>query len=160
MSRYDWGLTNAGVEKIRAGVAPARAEVTGHPIYQRMHTLGDVTTFMQHHVFAVWDFMSLLTALQQRLTCVTLPWLPEGPATSRRLINEIVLVEESDELGGEFISHFELYLIGMKEAGADTHAVEEFLAALRPGVDLAAPIAPPALPPPPPPSLPRPCSIL
>jgi hypothetical protein len=140
MSRYDWGQTNAGVEKIRAAVAPARAEVTGHAIYQRMRTLADVTTFMEHHVFAVWDFMSLLTALQQRLTCVTLPWLPEGPATSRRLINEIVLVEESDELGGGFISHFELYLVGMKEAGADTRAIEAFLAALRRGVDVAAAI--------------------
>ncbi len=138
MSRYDWGQTNAGVEKIRDAVAPARAEVTGHPVYERMHTLKDVTTFMEHHAFAVWDFMSLLTALQRQLTCVTLPWLPEGPATSRRLINEIVLVEESDELGGGFISHFELYLRGMTEAGADTTAIDKFVAELRRGTEVTA----------------------
>jgi len=53
VSRYDWGQTNAGVEKIRDAVAAARAEATGHPVYERMHTLKDVTTFMEHHSFAV-----------------------------------------------------------------------------------------------------------
>jgi pyrroloquinoline quinone (PQQ) biosynthesis protein C len=86
---------------------------------------------MEHHVYAVWDFMSLLKSLQRQLTCVELPWLPSGPTGSRRLINDIVLVEESDELQGGFISHFELYLRGMAQAGADTTAVEGFLAQLR-----------------------------
>jgi hypothetical protein len=92
-----------------------------------------VAGFMEHHVFAVWDFMSLLKTLQRRLTCVQVPWVPSGPTGSRRLINDIVLVEESDELGQGFISHFELYLDGMRQAGADTVPVDSFIELLRAG---------------------------
>jgi hypothetical protein len=91
---------------------------------------------MEHHVFAVWDFMSLLKSLQRQLTCVELPWVPTGPTGSRRLINDIVLVEESDELQGGFISHFELYLAGMTQAGADRGAIDTFIDALRHKVDV------------------------
>jgi hypothetical protein len=133
MSRYEWGRTDPGIEKIRAAVAPARGGVTGHPIYQRMHEVADVVTFMEHHVFAVWDFMSLLKSLQRNLTCIDVPWVPTGPPASRRLINDIVLVEESDELGSGFISHFELYRAGMAEAGCDTAAIDDFLARIRAG---------------------------
>ena len=89
---------------------------------------------MEHHVFAVWDFMSLLTSLQRQLTCVTVPWVPTGPSGSRRLINDIVMVEESDELGSGYISHFELYVNGMREAGASTAAVDRLVDLLRDGV--------------------------
>jgi Protein of unknown function (DUF3050) len=89
---------------------------------------------MEYHVFAVWDFMSLLKSLQSSLTCVQVPWVPTGPTGSRRLINDIVLVEESDQLRGGFISHFELYLEGMVEAGADTSVIEGFIDLLRRGV--------------------------
>jgi hypothetical protein len=84
-------------------------------------------------VFAVWDFLSLLKSLQRNLTCVQVPWVPSGPTGSRRLINDIVLVEESDELGHGFISHFELYLDGMREAGANTTHIDTFISLLRSG---------------------------
>jgi hypothetical protein len=86
---------------------------------------------MEHHVFAVWDFMSLLKSLQRALTCVEIPWVPDGPTGSRRLINDIVLVEESDELGGGFTSHFELYLDGMTQAGANRAAIDGFIELIR-----------------------------
>jgi hypothetical protein len=136
MSRYEWGQTHPGIEKIRAAVTPARAAVTDHPIYRRMRDIDEVITFMEHHVFAVWDFMSLLKSLQRNLTCVELPWVPQGPPASRRLINDIVLVEESDELNDGFTSHFELYRLGMIESGADTGAIDEFITAIRSGVDV------------------------
>jgi hypothetical protein len=133
MSRYEWGEANPGVERLKEAVAPARNTVISHPMYRRLDGLGPVTTFMNHHVFAVWDFMSLLKSLQRQLTCVTVPWVPSGPTGSRRLINDIVLVEESDELGAGFISHFELYLQGMSQAGADRGPIDAFIDLLRDG---------------------------
>ena len=127
MSRYEWDDTNAGVEQLKQAVSPARNAVISHPMYRKLDGLAAVRTFMQHHVFAVWDFMSLLKSLQRQLTCVEVPWVPTGPTGSRRLINDIVLVEESDELGLGFISHFELYLDGMTQAGADRGPIDGFI---------------------------------
>jgi hypothetical protein len=134
MSRYDWGQTHPGIGRLEAAVAPARSAVITHEMYARLDSHAAIVTFMEHHVFAVWDFMSLLKSLQRGLTCVEVPWIPTGPTGSRRLINDIVLVEESDELAGGFISHFELYLRGMSEAGADTSVIESFIDLLRAGV--------------------------
>lgn len=132
-SRYDWDESNPAIEKLKAAVEPARQKVIGHRLYHELNSNDAVKTFMAHHVFAVLDFMSLLKSLQRNLTCVQVPWVPSGPTSSRRLINDIVLVEESDELGGGFISHFELYLDGMSQAGADTTRVDAFIELLRAG---------------------------
>src|SRR5262249_62107778 len=89
---------------------------------------------MEHHVFAVWDCMSLLKALQRQPTCLTVPWVPQGDQRSRRLINELVLAEESDEeCGGGYSSHFELYRAAMEQCGADTSRIDDFLEGLRRG---------------------------
>ncbi|MEW9670409.1 DUF3050 domain-containing protein [Ammoniphilus sp. 3BR4] len=105
-----------------------RSELLSHPLYREMNSAERVKIFMKHHVFAVWDFMSLLKRLQQSVTSVSVPWMPyENPAYSR-FINEIVLGEESDEDGrGGFASHFQLYLEAMEEAGADTKPVRQFI---------------------------------
>jgi Protein of unknown function (DUF3050) len=133
VSRYDWDVTNPAIEKLKDAVEPARQKVVGHPLYHQLSSQDAVMTFMEHHVFAVLDFMSLLKTLQRDLTCVEVPWVPSGPTSSRRLINDIVLVEESDELGRGFISHFELYLDGMRQAGADTTRIDAFIELLRAG---------------------------
>jgi hypothetical protein len=87
---------------------------------------------MEHHVFAVWDFMSLLKALQRRLCCVETPWLPVADPIGSRLVNEIVLAEESDNDGhGGFASHFELYHRAMTCYGANTAPIDGFLGELR-----------------------------
>lgn len=133
MARYEWGGTNPAVERLKDAVEPARRKVITHPLYHELGTLSAVTTFMEHHVFAVWDFMSLLKTLQRQLTCVQIPWVPSGPTASRRLINDIVLVEESDELGNGFISHFELYLDAMRQAKADAVPIDTFIELIRAG---------------------------
>jgi hypothetical protein len=131
MSRYDWGQTHPGIERLKDAISAERIAVVTHPLYENLNSHEAITTFMEHHVFAVWDFMSLLKSLQRRLTCVELPWIPMGPTGSRRLINDITLVEESDELGGGFISHFELYVNGMDESGADSSVIKNFIDLLR-----------------------------
>jgi hypothetical protein len=131
--RYHWNRSHPALNELQAAIAPEREKVLSHRVYRTLNSIGDVCVFMQSHVFAVWDFMSLLKVLQQRLTCVEVPWVPTGPTQSRRLINEIVLVEESDELGDGYVSHFELYLQGMAKAGADLTSVTSFLRRLRDG---------------------------
>ncbi|MER5429614.1 DUF3050 domain-containing protein [Streptomyces sp. NPDC002588] len=141
MPRYDWNLTaegNQAIDRARSVIESSRKEVTSHPIYQRISGREHLATFMTHHVFAVWDFMSLLKSLQRELTCVDVPWVPRGSAVARRLINDITLVEESDELNGGFISHFELYREAMAEAGADTNGIDTFIDLLSEGHDVPA----------------------
>lgn len=116
----------------------AREQLVAHNVYQSLHSLEDVRLFMEHHVFAVWDFMSLLKTLQRDLTCVKVPWVPEGNPLTRRLINEIVLKEESDvDQDGQPASHFEMYLRAMEECGADTQPINRLLAALDAGETVA-----------------------
>jgi len=141
MSRYDWGRRHPGIDRLEAQIAPAREKVVKHPLYAALDNAAAIRTFQEHHVFAVWDFMSLLKSLQRSLTCVQLPWVPTGPTGSRRLINDIVLVEESDELRGGFTSHFELYVEGMAESGADTGPITEFIRLLRHGRPVARALA-------------------
>ena len=123
---------------LRASIEDSRKRVIGHPLYGRLTDEAALVTFMEHHVWAVWDFMSLLKALQRRLTCVEVPWVPVGSPSIRRLVNEIVLAEESDELardelGAQYASHFELYLVAMAQAGADTGPVTRFVGLVRDG---------------------------
>ncbi len=114
-------------QTLLAALAPLQLRLTKHPLYAAVRTLPALRLFMQSHVYAVWDFMSLLKGLQRSLTCVEVPWRPTSDAPSRRLINEIVLGEESDLYEGEAISHFELYLRAMRQSGAETGAVEVLL---------------------------------
>lgn len=141
MSRYEWSTDHPAVRRLEKSVDHVRGQILGHPVYRELDTIEAINVFMEHHVFAVWDFMSLLKSLQRRLTCVEVPWVPSGPTGSRRLINDIVLVEESDEIAGGFISHFELYLVGMAESGADTAPIESFLELVRRGEALPTALA-------------------
>ena len=113
----------------------ARERLVRHRIYGLVNSAARLRRFMESHVFAVWDFQSLLKAMQQRLTCTSIPWVPTPDAEARRLVNEIVLDEESDALPeGGSASHFELYLHGMRNAGADTGPIDRMIETLRAGV--------------------------
>lgn len=122
------------LEALCNALRPVRERLVTHEVYTRIETLQDVAIFMEHHVFAVWDFMSLLKSLQRLLSCVSVPWVPRGDRVSRRLINELVLGEESDEATGSgYVSHFELYRDAMVECRADTTPIDGLIGRLTRG---------------------------
>lgn len=129
---------NAFVERLQAALAPHRAQLVSHPLYGQLQNINGLQQFANYHVFAVWDFMSLVKSLQQQLTCVHTPWMPVGSANTRFLINEIVVGEESDvDAAGNRISHFELYLQAMQQMGADSTAIEQLLVYVQNGTSVA-----------------------
>lgn len=131
-------------------IAPLRDTIVNHKVYGVIRTLDDLRIFMQYHVFAVWDFMSLLKSLQKDLTCVSIPWLPVGSADTRFLINEIVVGEESDvDADGNRKSHFEIYLDAMMQSGADVSAIKQFTTSLQTnGGDVEQALSSSTIPPP------------
>ena len=120
------------IEAIESNLEPLRAKLRNHTLYAELSTVSDIKIFMENHVYAVWDFMSLLKALQMHLTCTTLPWKPSKNTNTARFINEIVLEEETDknELG-LYKSHYEMYLDAMEEVGADTDRISQLLESVR-----------------------------
>ena len=114
----------------------AKHKLCNHSLFSEITSLHKLQLFMQNHVFAVWDFMTLTKRLQQDLTCTRLPWLPPADPHAARLINEIVLGEESDEHPTHgHCSHFELYLEAMTEVGADTSPIQRFITLQHQGMD-------------------------
>lgn len=125
-------MENLHFDKLKKDIEPLRQQLVDHKVYQSIKNLDDLKVFMEHHIFAVWDFMSLLKGLQQHLTCVETPWYPKGPANTRFLINEIVAGEESDvDQNGKRISHFELYLEAMQQADCNTTCINEFISHIK-----------------------------
>ena len=78
---------NPRIHTINKNLIPFREEITNHNLYKRLKNVNDIAVLMEHHVYAVWDFMSLLKALQSNLTCTSSPWKPVGDSAVRRLIN-------------------------------------------------------------------------
>ena len=129
------------------GVPELKKRLDHHPVYGSVHTIDDLRCFMEHHVYSVWDFMSLLKYLQRGMAPAGVPWMPTGDAavtSAQRFINEIVLGEETDDglpdAKGKptFVSHFDLYIGAMEEVGADTAPVKAFLKSVqRNGIEKA-----------------------
>lgn len=135
------------IDKIEKRLAPFRDELVNHRIYGEINRLEALQLFMEQHVFAVWDFMSLLKVLQRRICCVEVPWLPPVDAQACRFINEIVLAEESDgNILVGFASHFDIYHRSMKQCGSSTAGIDSFLGELRRGVSVQTALASPTVP--------------
>ncbi len=120
------------IEHIKNTIEPLRQQIINHKVYSAISNPDELKIFMQHHVYAVWDFMSLLKSLQNQLTCTSVPWFPKGDADTRYLINEIVVGEESDvDSEGKRTSHFELYLKAMEQIGCNTNSMKIFVETLQ-----------------------------
>lgn len=116
------------IETVNASIQPQKEILLNHALYKKVQNLDDLHRFLESHVYAVWDFMSLLKALQSKLTSTTTPWLPVGNPEIRYLINEIVLAEETDlNRDGKRQSHYEMYIDAMKDCGANVSEIENFL---------------------------------
>jgi len=116
------------IQTINQNIQDYKNQLLTHSLYEKVKTIDDLNCFLENHIYAVWDFMSLLKALQNKLTCTTTPWLPIGNPEVRYLINEIVVAEETDlALDGSRQSHFEMYLDAMQQCGANTIPVSIFL---------------------------------
>jgi len=129
---------NSRIENLNSDIQSLRGQLISHALYKNIASIDELRTFMEHHIFAVWDFMSLLKSLQQKLTCVTTPWMPVGNVSTRYLINEIVAGEESDvDEKGNRTSHFELYLAAMQQAGCNQQAIDTLFTRLKNGESLS-----------------------
>jgi hypothetical protein len=125
------------IKYIETELKPLRNQINAHAMYGQLSTIEDVKLFMQNHVFAVWDFMSLLKALQSSLTNTNVPWTPKGNGSVARFINEIVMDEESDvNEKGEVKSHFEMYIDSMDQIEANTAPIKKFTNAIHNGASI------------------------
>ncbi|QDU82028.1 hypothetical protein Pla110_37820 [Polystyrenella longa] len=126
--------SSPAVDRLESAIAPLRDQLLSHPIYEAITSVEQLRIFMEQHVFAVWDFMSLLKRLQQHAAGCQLPWVPPADISIARFINEIVLGEECDEdRKGGYLSHFQLYLEAMSDIDASRSEVEKLIDGLRDG---------------------------
>lgn len=116
------------IESLNEQLTPIKEQLVQHPLYKNIGSTVDMRQFMKSHVYAVWDFMSLVKKLQIELTTTQIPWVPSKFPTAGRLINEIVWGEETDlNKDGDIMSHFEMYVQAMQEAGANTQGIQKLL---------------------------------
>jgi len=123
---------------LQSEVKPLLHKLQNHRLYPLLSSVEDIKVFMNYHVFAVWDFMSIIKTLQIQLTCVSIPWVPTKYPEQARLVNDIVFTEESDvNEAGEATSHFIMYLKAMKQLELDTEKIEYFTQLIRDGTPLS-----------------------
>lgn len=120
-------------------IKPLINELANHPLYKKLQTREELTAFMERHVYAVFDFMSLAKSLQREFAPAENIWLPPKHSDMARFVNEIILCEESDETPqGQTMSHYNMYALAMREVNASDDLANEFIEKVRhEGIDAA-----------------------
>lgn len=123
------------ISQVNRQLEPLIQRIQHHPLYAQMISIENLQRFMEHHVFAVWDFMCLLKELHRRFVSIRAPWFPPEDSLSAHLIGGILREEESDRTPDQqtHCSHFELYVHAMRSLHADTRPIEHFLKRLKQG---------------------------
>jgi hypothetical protein len=119
------------IKELQRSIAPQILALENHSLYKKIDNIEKLKFFMERHVYAVFDFMSLAKALQNEFAPIQTIWLPPKDPQLSRFVNEIILAEESDECNGETYSHFEMYLKAMNEVNADSDLVSHFINCVR-----------------------------
>jgi hypothetical protein len=134
MNSFDRSIS---LQNLKTNLLERSNEMKMHPVFSKLRSLQYLRKFMTWHVFAVWDFMSLVKRLQHEFTSLNLPWTPPVRPNAARLLNEIVLGEESDQTPtGIHASHFDLYVLAMREVGADSSQIEHFIDLIKAGIGI------------------------
>ncbi len=117
------------VQVLEKKLVAVQQELIEHVVYKDLMNIHNLRIFMGYHVFAVWDYMTLLKGLQRHITCTRVPWKPSTyPKELIRLINSMVLEEESDlDQNDQACDHFSLYVRAMEEMNADSKPIKSFL---------------------------------
>ena len=125
-------------DRITQQLLPLIEKIKHHSLYDRIGSITHLRIFMEHHVFAVYDFMCLLKELHRRIVCTQAPWFPPQDAYCAHLIAQILVEEEGDLAEDQihYLCHFDLYLAAMKKIGANTQPIQDFLHLLTSGSGL------------------------
>ncbi len=120
------------------GIQPLVDAIAHHKLFRAITSIARLRRFTEIHVYAVWDFICLLKALQRKLTSQHLFWSPPINPLGCYLVNSLVAEEESDCIEhNHYLSHFELYLQAMQQCGADIRGIRQFIANIHPEQSLA-----------------------
>ena len=98
-----------------------------HSVYHKINCVESLAYFAERHVIAVWSYNALLRSLQRDVVALSMPLNSEPQKMAIRLITEMILNEEVDDIGdGSFQSHMELYLEAMRDINCDLSSVFAF----------------------------------
>ena len=134
------------LDDIQNELIPYREKLATHPLYSKLKSPTDIFVFMSLHIYSVWDFMNLLKTLQRHFTCISIPWVPPKNPKLSRLINEIVLEEESDLIDGQHTSHFMYYFKAIQSLNINAPHLNSFYTDLSCNVSYSTLISRPYIP--------------
>ena len=56
--------------KLEKSLEATRAEIMNHRLYGKISNEKQICTFMEYHIFSVWDFQSLIKSLQKTFSTI------------------------------------------------------------------------------------------